>query len=112
MTYFFGDVDAAAIVMKHCRGSGQGFSFEPLDEDPRPCPEYEYVKWGELNWNHVGHLGAGDCIVFESQEGFWSITLGALPNRGAYSDVEVLRNQSRMIDRERAKNIANMRAGD
>jgi hypothetical protein len=113
MTNFFGGPDAAAIVMKHCRESGQSFCFRPLDEDPRPSPENVHVAWRELNWNYTGYLGGGDRVYFESQEGFWLITLGALPHRGPSDEQlrETWKEIGEMQERNREK-YRKLRAGD
>jgi hypothetical protein len=92
MTSFFGDVDTPAIVMEHCRATRQKFTFEILDEDPRSKPEFQYVNWRELNWNHLGHLEAGDKISFQDVKGdFWCVFLSRIPrpvDRGGVEAVE------------------------
>lgn len=92
MSHFFGDVDAAAIVMEHCRNTGQKFTLYPLRSgDPRENPENEYVTWRELNWNHVGHLHGGDKVSFQDVKGsFWEIYIHELPRPVDRSGLEQL----------------------
>lgn len=112
MFLYVGEIDSPAIVLDHCGQTDQNFSFEHLNQDPRVWVndegneevnvEYKDVKFTELNWNHVGHLGPGDKVLFQDTKGvFWWIRIGTYPSPG----VDMVHRKKVMdgIEREQAQ---------
>lgn len=104
MTLFIGSFDAPAIVLNHCRGSGQKFSLEPVEIEPKKDPELKYVDWLDLNRNHVGNLNPGDIIFWKDSEGVcWRIKLYQFPRPVDRSGLEAIMRLDRTQKRKEGK---------
>ena len=100
MTFYLGDHDAAAIVMDHCRSTGQKFTLHTT-EDPRGRPDGEYIVFRDLNWNHIGHLEGGDRVFFESHGVVWEIYVHSMPRPVDRSGLECVKKLEEMQRRVR-----------
>lgn len=104
MSYYFSDISGFAIVKDNAKAHKQPFGVNPLGYEDPMAASSEYVKWIELNPNHIGSLNGGDRVIVKDSDGFFfELYIQPKPNMGGYS-LEFLQEQMKKIDNMQKKN--------
>ena len=77
MFFFKGDLTAPAIIMDHCRETGQSFTMKPVESSGSCGGEDDRI---ELNPNYIGKMPHGANVLFKDAQGqSWVIKVERLP---------------------------------